>query len=75
MRVPLTSRQCAFKRFYVFFSFGGRYSNKYAVIQAQSYEKAKYKAIELYGIHEIGSVVADKERAESKIRAYGMIQL
>lgn len=75
MRTPLTNRQCAYKTFYIFFAFGGKYSGRYAVIQAQSYEKAQLKALEEYGACEIRGVVKNKEQAESRIAAYKLARI
>lgn len=72
MRTPLTHRQCAYKEFYVFFAFGGKYSGCYAVIQAQSYEKACYKAIQEYGSGNVRGVYANIELAEAKIKAFNL---
>lgn len=72
MRTPLTSRQCAEKDFYVFFTMSGKYSKSYAVVKARSLEKARYAAYELYGFENVGSVIACKEHAESKARAFGL---
>lgn len=70
MRTPTTARKCAFKTFYVFFAFGGKYSGQYAEIQARSLEKAKYDALIKYGVENVRGVYADEEQAKAKIRAF-----
>lgn len=74
MRVPLTSRQCSYKTFYVFFKFGGKFNGCYTVLRAQSYEKAKYLAWERYG-HEVAGVFSDSGRAEGKIAAFKLSRI
>lgn len=70
MKTPVTARKCAFKTFYVFFAFGGKYSGQYAEIQARSLEKAEYEAWTRFGITNVRSILADKAQAESRIKAF-----
>lgn len=72
MRTPVTSRQCAYKLFYVFFGFGGKRSNCYTVLNAQSLEKAKMLAYMQFGVHDVKNVIKDKNEAESRIKAFNL---
>lgn len=69
--IPRTGRQCAKRKFYVFFKLRSKHEGKYAVVEASSENKAYRAALGRYGWTSVGSVTANEEYALNKIKAYG----
>ncbi len=69
--IPKTGRQCAKRRFYVFFKQRSKHEGKYAVVEASSEQKAYNMALGKYGWTSVGSITPNEEYALNKIKAYG----
>lgn len=70
-RVPKTGRQCAKKKFYVFFRLHSKHEGKYATVEASSEQKAYNAALGRFGWTSVGSVTSNEEYAHNKIKMYG----
>lgn len=71
-RVP---REWRLRDYYVFFNFGGKYHNKYAIVNALNIPEAYSVAYGLYGNMNVSTIENDADRAKAKIKAFQYTQI
>lgn len=68
--IAKSGRQCAKRRFYVFFNMNCEYAGHYAVIYESSSNKAYLAALDKFGNMNVASVNPNEEYSLNKIKLY-----
>lgn len=68
--IPKSGRQCANKKYYVFFNINSEYAGKYAIVYASNSNKAYLTALERFGHMNVASVNPNEEYSLNKIKLY-----